>query len=142
MVLPRVPRPEAPSGGRTTAANGADSAWTERAIARKKLRRMHAAAAKRRSQILAVLELLGNGKGPQGSKRRELGSFNWEDHVERLTEKKFKLRYRLTHTAFMNLLDDDNYGIRGELDGTNYDAAKNSPRRLQLLFADYRIFAD
>ena len=105
MALPRVSRPEAPSGGRSTAANGADLEWAERAIARKKLRRLHAAAAVRRRQILATLELLDSGKGPQGRKRRELGTFSWEDHVARLTQRSFKLRYRLTHDSFMKLLD-------------------------------------
>ena len=126
MALPRVSRPEAPSGGRSTAANGADLEWAERAIARKKLRRLHAAAAVRRRQILATLELLDSGKGPQGRKRRELGTFSWEDHVARLTQRSFKLRYRLTHDSFMKLLDDEDFGIRGDLTVTNEKMAKRA----------------
>ena len=42
-----------------------------------------------------AIQLLSGGQGPQGKKRRTESLFSWKDHVSRLTEREFKLRYRL-----------------------------------------------
>ena len=47
------------------------------------IRRRAAAAAKKRQK-----------SGPQGKKRRPMSFFSWSDHVHRLSERDFKLRYR------------------------------------------------
>ena len=44
---------------------------------------------------MAATQLLSGGQGPQGKKRRTESLFSWKDHVSRLTEREFKLRYRL-----------------------------------------------
>jgi hypothetical protein len=43
----------------------------------------------------------------------EEAGFSWAKHVRRMTEKQFKLRYRLTFDAFMELLDK--MGLRAYL---------------------------
>ena len=65
------------------------------------------AAAHRRRQVVAALAAVGyfnDGQGPQGTKRKGL-LFSWADHVKRLTDAEFKLRYRLTPVAFYELLN-------------------------------------
>ena len=47
-------------------------------------RRRAAAAARKRQK-----------SGPQGKKRRPLSSFSWDDHTHCLSERGFKLRYRV-----------------------------------------------
>ena len=48
--------------------------------------------------------MMQGGQGPQGAKQREQHAFSWNDHVLRLTEAEFKLRYRLDFDAFKELL--------------------------------------
>ena len=55
-------------------------------------RRLAAAAAARRQK-----------SGPRGKKRRPFSFFSWEDHKHRLSERDFKLRYRLTVASFDRL---------------------------------------
>ena len=66
-----------------------------RSSLRKRARRLAIAAAMRRRQVVAAIQLLSGGQGPQGKKRRTESRFSWKDHVSRLTEREFKLRYRL-----------------------------------------------
>ena len=68
-----------------------------------KLELLCAALAHRRRAVAcaAVLTGLPSGQGPQGPKPvPEWQAFVWEQHVARLTESDFKLRYRLTADAF------------------------------------------
>ena len=58
----------------------------------------------RRRQVAAAIQLLSGGQGPQGKKRRTESLFSWKDHVSRLTEREFKLRYRLDFDAFNKLV--------------------------------------
>ena len=44
-------------------------------------------------------------QGPQGSKVKFDTEFSWSDHVARLSDRDFKLRYRLTLPAFNELLE-------------------------------------
>ena len=44
------------------------------------------------------------GQGPQGRKWRKENPFSWEEHLWRLTEEEFKLRYCLDFDAFQALL--------------------------------------
>ena len=55
-------------------------------------RRRAAAAAKKRQK-----------SGTQGKKRRPLSFFSWSDHVHRLSERDFKLRYRVDRASFVHL---------------------------------------
>ena len=74
-------------------------------LAAERLRRIKAAVAARRKQVIAALAaFLPSGQGPQGKKRRE-AAFSWDDHLGRLNEDEFKQRYRLTWPAFQKLLD-------------------------------------
>ena len=100
------------------AADDDDEEWLH-LLAVRKLRRLNAAAAEKRRRIKAALLLLDGGQGPQGRKRREESPFSWEDHIAQLTERQFKLRYRLTYDGFNKLLDDDEFGIRGDLEAVN-----------------------
>ena len=86
------------------------------------LRRLHAAVAVRRKLIGAALQAGEAGHGPQGSKRRETTFFSWCDHVARMSEAQFKLRYRLDYDGFMDLLDL----IRADLEVTNVKMAKRA----------------
>ena len=45
-----------------------------------------------------------SGKGPQGPKVKDNKPFHWPDHVARLNDRSFKLRYRLTASGFYKLL--------------------------------------
>ena len=72
-------------------------------LAAERLRRIKAAVAARRKQVIAALAaFLSSGQGPQGKKRRE-AAFSWDDHLGRLNEDEFKQRYRLTWPAFQKL---------------------------------------
>ena len=71
---------------------------------RKRARLLSIAAAVRRRQVAAAMQLLGGGQGPQGKKRRRRSRFSWTDHLLRLTESEFKLRYRLDFDAFSTLV--------------------------------------
>ena len=51
-----------------------------------------------------MLALSVGGQGPQGKKRRPKHHFTWREHVLRLTEAEFKLRYRLDFDSFMQLV--------------------------------------
>ena len=70
---------------------------------------LHAAVAHRRRATVAALHhfaLGGSGQlGPQGSKVKFDTEFSWSDHVARLSDRDFKLRYRLTLPAFNELLE-------------------------------------
>jgi len=55
-------------------------------------RRRAAASAKRRLK-----------SGPQGKKRRPRSFFSWSDHLHRLSERGFKLRYRVDRETFVHL---------------------------------------
>ena len=58
--------------------------------------------------VLVMAEGTSAGQGPQGPKIKHTDpetQFKWEDHVRGLTEKQFRLRYRLTHQAFYELRD-------------------------------------
>ena len=49
----------------------------------------------------ALLSAMSSGQGPQGEKQRtERCQFSWENHMGRLTESEFKLRYKVTVHAF------------------------------------------
>ena len=55
------------------------------------------AAHARRRRMLAVATILRPGKGPQGEKTAPTWApFSWTKHMNRLDEKDFKLRYRVT----------------------------------------------
>ena len=71
--------------------------------ARKRFRRQHLSIAQHRRWVAATGLCIGGGQGPCGRKRRELAHFSWEDHLLRLTEAEFKLRYRLNFDSFMPL---------------------------------------
>ena len=75
----------------------------EAELCHRRMRRVHAATAARRRQIMAVLAA-ADGQGPEGKKRREKVFFCWSDHVERMTAAQFKLRYRLDFEGFNELL--------------------------------------
>lgn len=66
-------------------------------------------------------EQKGGRQGPQGRKRKE-APFSWEDHVARLNEQEFQLRYRLSKAAFYELLES----LRNDLLQRNIKQAKNS----------------
>ena len=70
-----------------------------------RVRKLRIAAATRRRQILAALLTRSGGQGPQGAKYRTESPFSWNDHVKRLTESEFKLRYRLDFDAFQRLVE-------------------------------------
>lgn len=101
-VLSRV---AAPAGARYAAQGGAgDDIDLESALADRKLRRLRAAIAVRRQKIKAVLAATTRtGHGPQGRKQREETFFSWKDHVRRMSEAQFKLRYRLDFDSFEEL---------------------------------------
>ena len=63
-------------------------------------------ARRRRVVVVAATLLLRKGgqQGPQAAKRKDKSPFIWSDHVDRLTEAEFKLRYRLSAEAFYELL--------------------------------------
>ena len=82
----------------------AEQDHVSRASLRKRARRLAIAAAIRRRQVVAAIQLLSGGQGPQGKKRRTESLFSWKDHVSRLTEREFKLRYRLDFDAFNKLV--------------------------------------
>ena len=72
------------------------------------------AAHARRRRVLACAALLCSGKGPQGEKTAPTWEpFSWAKHMNRLSEKDFKLRYRVTVDAFYKLLDE--YHMRQDL---------------------------
>ena len=66
-------------------------------------REIQAAVAQRR-RVVGAWEMMQGGQGPQGAKQREQHAFSWDEHVRRLTEPEFKLRYRLDFDAFKELL--------------------------------------
>ena len=80
-----------------------------------KLELVCASLARRRRMVVAQQDVIpGGGQGPQGPKLKpEEAGFSWAKHVRRMTEKQFKLRYRLTFDAFMELLDK--MGLRAYL---------------------------
>lgn len=61
----------------------------------------------RETLALPNFALGGSGQGPQGSKVKFDTEFSWSDHVARLSDRDFKLRYgyRLTLPAFNELLE-------------------------------------
>ena len=67
-----------------------------------------------------MLALSGGGQGPQGKKRRPKHHFSWSEHVLRLTEAEFKLRYRLDFDSFMELVS----WIRSAISVSNEKQAK------------------
>ena len=109
----------------TSAADADDEEWL-RLEAVRKLRRLNAAAMEKRRRIKAALLALDGGQGPQGGKRREESPFSWDDHISQLTEQKFKLRYRLTFDGFNKLLDNGEFGIRGDLEAVDTKMAKRA----------------
>ena len=78
---------------------------TSRAALRRKVRAQKVAAAIRRRQIILALQALSAGKGPQGPKYCSESQFSWTDHIRRLDEREFKLRYRLDYDAFRKLVE-------------------------------------
>ena len=54
------------------------------------------------------------GQGPQAAKEKPDEVFSWDDHVRRMDEDQFKLRYRLDFDSFHSLLDD--LGVRRKLE--------------------------
>lgn len=83
---------------------GGDADWLK-LRAKRKARRMAVAVAVHRRRVVAALDQLRtDGRGPQGRKQREV-PFSWEDHLMRLTEADFKLRYRLDIDSFYVLLN-------------------------------------
>ena len=62
-------------------------------------RKVRIAAAVRRKQVVAALEAIEGGQGPQGKKRRDVSAFSWADHLARLTESEFNTRYDWTMRA-------------------------------------------
>lgn len=75
-----------------------------RTILRKRARRLAIAAAVRRRQVVAAMQFSSAGQGPQGAKRCKVSQFSWTDHVLGLTEREFKMRYRLDFDAFRELV--------------------------------------
>ena len=66
-----------------------------------------AAIVKRRRLAAAALVVstsAKDGRGPQGKKQRDAAAFVWKDHLHRLSEEEFKLRYRLSFDSFYALL--------------------------------------
>ena len=69
-----------------------------------------AAVLQRRRVVVAAvigMDLLApakDGRGPQGSKRLK-APFVWQDHVEGMTHRDFRARYRLNWEAFYDLCD-------------------------------------
>lgn len=72
---------------------------------RKRMRREQLTAVQHRRCVAAVGVLIDGGQGPHGQKYFDKQHFIWEDHVRRLTEQDFKLRYRLDFDSFNKLLD-------------------------------------
>ena len=91
--MPAFSRPERPEQDETS----------HRSL-RKRAHRLAIVAAMWRRQVMAATQLLSGGQGPQGKKRRTESLFSWKDHVSRLTEREFKLRYRLDFDAFNKLV--------------------------------------
>ena len=76
-------------------------------------RRRAAAAARKRQK-----------SGPQGKKRRPLSFFSWDDHTHRLSERGFKLRYRVDRASFAHL-----HGrLKDAIETKNLAQAKRSRR--------------
>jgi hypothetical protein len=84
-------------------------------IAAKKRRQTEAAA------LLAELDQSA-GHGPQGPKSKDRTRFNWARHIYTLSPQEFRLRYRLSYSAFMDLLDV----IRHELTAKDLAQARRS----------------
>jgi len=121
-VLSRAAAPPgAPHHGPASGDAAEDDALLMDIIRQRKLRRLQAAVAIRRRQIRAALAGEA-GQGPQGSKRRETSFFSWTDHLARMTERDFKLRYRLDYNGFRELLKL----IRGDLEVTNEKMARRA----------------
>lgn len=82
-----------------------------------------AAVARRRFVLtLSAVGLLGvYGRAPCGPKRLDAAPFSWTEHVRRLDEQAFKLRYRLTPHAFYELLElvGDEIDVKDELKAVN-----------------------
>ena len=71
--------------------------------------------------VIEEAEEVGGKQGPQGPKRKE-APFFWEDHLARLNDQEFQLRYRLSKVAFRELLEL----LRADLLQRNVQKAKNS----------------
>ena len=76
-----------------------------------------------------MLALSVGGQGPQGKKRRPKHHFTWHEHVLRLTEAEFKLRYRLDFDSFMQLVTS----IRPAICVSNEKQAKYAGDRIRTL---------
>ena len=63
-----------------------------------------------------------SGQGPQGSKERFDDPFSWAAHLKRLTEKEFKLRYRVSTKRFDKLLG----WLRPKLEVRNEEQARKA----------------
>ena len=90
--------------------------------ARIKRRKLEAAIRRRRALIVLHRMRAQRRQGPQGPKRREKTTFSWRDHLARLTEKDFRLRYRLDIDSFYKLLGI----IRGDIETKDKRKAKNA----------------
>ena len=78
---------------------------------------------RRQAGALAAAQHMQGGQGPPGPKMMPHWSgFVWADHVARLTESEFKLRYRLTADAFYDLVEI----LRPDLTACNERLARNA----------------
>ena len=57
----------------------------------------------RRRRLAAAAAIRRQKSGPRGKKRRPFSFFSWTDHLHRLSERDFKLRYRLDRASFDHL---------------------------------------
>ena len=82
----------------------------------------HVAAVLARRRRAAAAALNRQKSGPKGKKRMPLSFFSWTDHVHRLSERDFKLRYRLDRASFNHL-----HGrIKSSIRTKNREQAKRS----------------
>lgn len=77
-------------------------------------RRAAAAAAKRQKS------------GPHGKKRRPMSYFSWADHLNRLSERNFKLRYRVDRASFDHLHERLKSSIGRTRGGSSWSARVTS----------------
>lgn len=73
-------------------------------------------------QIKRAEAAMRRRSGPRGAKRRPLTFFSWRDHEHRLTDPRFKLRYRVTRESFHKLHAD----LKAHIETKNLTQAKRT----------------
>ena len=58
------------------------------------------AAVLRRRQLARTAAIRRQRSGPRGPKRKPFSHFSWVDHLHRLSDRDFKLRYRIDREGF------------------------------------------